>query len=375
MALTKTAAPLPPGSCIGILGGGQLGRMLAMAAARLGLKTHIYSDVADAPAAEVAGFLSVGDYADENTLRTFMQSVQAVTYEFENVPAETVAFLTDNGAIVRPGEKALRTAQDRLGEKDFICETGAKTAPYFAVDDLETLRDGLEKIGRPAILKTRRFGYDGKGQTVIRASEENLSTTYEKAIEHAWSEVGAAPSILEGFVAFEREISVIAVRSADGVIKHYPPAENVHQNGILKTSTVPARIDASVADNAAEITKKIMDALDYVGAIGVEFFVLPNGDLIVNEFAPRVHNSGHWTMDACAVCQFEQQIRAAAGWPLAEIERHSNAMMENLLGDDAATWSDLAEEKNAAIHLYGKAEARPGRKMGHVNRLSPFTDS
>ncbi|WP_428408856.1 5-(carboxyamino)imidazole ribonucleotide synthase [Hyphococcus sp.] len=359
-----------PNGTIGILGGGQLGRMLATAAAELGLRTHILCPDDRAPAYDAASEHTVAGYLDEPALAAFAKSVDAVTYEFENVPVEAVEFLTNLGVAVRPGAKALETAQDRLIEKQFANSIGAKTAAFHPVDDLASLKEGLEKVGRPAILKTRRLGYDGKGQTRITAEDSNLSGAYEKAIEFAWAEVGAAPSILEGFVPFTREISIIGARGADGDVKMYDPPENVHRNGILKTSTVPAKVTAATIDKARKVTCDMLEALDYVGVIGVEFFVLDNGDVIVNEYAPRVHNSGHWTQDGCAVSQFEQHIRAVAGWPLGDPARHSNAIMENLIGDEVNEWRALAAEPQAGVHLYGKREARPGRKMGHVNRIS-----
>jgi len=358
-----------PGGVIGILGGGQLGRMLAIAAAQLGLKTHIFCPDESCPAGDVAAASTKASYTDEAALAEFAAAVDVVTYEFENVPAETVSFLIAAGAHVHPGAKALEKAQDRLHEKEFINEIGVTTAAFHGVGDLASLEEGLRKVGRPAILKTRRLGYDGKGQTTLTDEDLDLPGAYEKAIEFAWSEVGAAPSILEGFVPFEREISIIGARGADGAIKLFDPVENVHRGGILKTSTVLAAITNATSEKAARIASHILSELDYVGVIGVEFFVLRNGDLIVNEFAPRVHNSGHWTSDACAVSQFEQHIRAVAGWPLGDPARHSDAVMENLIGNEAAAWRALAAEPSACLYLYGKCEARPGRKMGHVTRI------
>lgn len=359
-----------PNGTIGILGGGQLGRMLATAAAELGLRTHILCPDERAPAYDAASEHTVADYVDGKALTAFAQAVDVITYEFENVPVEAVAFLMALGAVVRPGAKALEMAQDRLIEKNFALETGASTAAFHPVDSLDALKAGLEKVGRPAILKTRRLGYDGKGQTRITTEDSDLSGAYEKAIAFAWDEVGAAPSILEGFVPFVREISIIGARSSDGDIKLYDPAENVHASGILKTSTVPASVSDATLKKAQDVTHKMLEALGYVGVIGVEFFVLDSGDVIVNEYAPRVHNSGHWTQDGCAVSQFEQHIRAVAGWPLGDPARHSNAVMENLIGDEANQWRALAAQPQTALHLYGKREARPGRKMGHVTRIT-----
>lgn len=359
-----------PNGTIGILGGGQLGRMLATAASELGLRTHILCPDERAPAYDAASKHTVASYTDEKALAAFAKSVDVITYEFENVPVEAVAFLTAQGAIVRPGAKALETAQDRLVEKQFVNSLGALTADFHAVDDLASLKAGLDAVGRPAILKTRRLGYDGKGQTRITTADSDLSAAFDKAIKFAWDEVGAAPSILEGFVPFVREVSIIGARGADGDIKLFDPAENVHRSGILKSSTVPAAIPDATADKARSVTRNMLTALDYVGVMGVEFFVLDSGDVIVNEYAPRVHNSGHWTQDGCAVSQFEQHIRAVAGWPLGDPARHSDAVMENLIGDEVEQWHELAAEPQSCVHLYGKREARPGRKMGHVTRIS-----
>ena len=363
-----------PNGTIGILGGGQLGRMLATAAAELGLRTHIVCPDERAPAYDAASECTVAGYLDEHALAAFAKSVDVITYEFENVPVESVEFLTGLGAVVRPGAKALETAQDRLVEKQFVNSIGAKTAAFHPVDDLASLKAGLEKVGRPAILKTRRLGYDGKGQTRITSEDSDLSGAYEKAIEFAWAEVGAAPSILEGFVPFVREISIIGARAEDGDIKLFDPAENVHKSGILKTSTVPANVSQETVEKARAVACKMLEELDYVGVIGVEFFVLEDGDVIVNEYAPRVHNSGHWTQNGCAVSQFEQHIRAVAGWPLGDTACHSNAVMENLIGDEANQWRALAGEPQTCVHLYGKREARAGRKMGHVTRITKIRD-
>jgi len=356
----RLVSPLPPGSTIGILGGGQLGRMLALAAARLGLKCHIYAPEADSPAFQVAAAHTVAGYLDFAALEAFAKAVDAVTYEFENVPGETAEFLESRRPLA-PGARALRISQDRVDEKNFIAGLDIPVAPYAAVDSEASLAAAIKRIGKPAILKTRRLGYDGKGQAKISASVSEAT---------AWAEIGKMPAVLEGFVAFEREISVIAARGWDGAIAVYDVPENVHENHILRTSTVPAAIPATVAERARGIGAGIAAALDYVGVIGIELFVSGDG-LVVNEIAPRVHNSGHWTMDACLVSQFEQHMRAVAGWPLGNPARHSNVVMTNLLGDEAEGWAKLAAEPAAAVHLYGKAEARQGRKMGHVNRLAP----
>ncbi|MFZ5674563.1 MAG: 5-(carboxyamino)imidazole ribonucleotide synthase [Pseudomonadota bacterium] len=356
--------PLPPNSVIGILGGGQLGRMLALAAARLGLKCHIFAPELDSPAFQVAASHTCAAYDDRDALEAFAAAVDVVTYEFENVPAETAAILGRRKPLA-PGAEALATSQDRFVEKTFLTRIGLETAPFASVDDEAGLERAVARIGRPSILKTRRFGYDGKGQTTIRA---------ETALPAAWARIGARPAILEGFVAFEKEVSVIAARGWDGAIAVYDVPENRHANHILHQSIVPAAIAPETAAEAREIAARITAALDYVGVIGVElFFARGQGAerLIVNEIAPRVHNSGHWTMDACAVSQFEQHIRAVAGWPLGSPERHSDVIMTNLLGEDAENWQNLAREPHSGLHLYGKAECRAGRKMGHINRLTP----
>lgn len=362
--------PLQPNNVIGILGGGQLGRMLSLAAASLGLKTHIYCPDDDCPASQVASQFTKAAYTDEAALAAFAQTVDVVTYEFENVPVKAVAILETACATVRPGATALEKAQDRLIEKEFIRSLGVATADFHGVDDLASLEEGLKRVGRPAILKTRRLGYDGKGQTRITDKDIDLHASFEKAVAFAWAEVGAAPSILEAFVPFKKEISIIGARGADGVARLFDPIENVHADGILKTSTAPAQVSAETAQQAQNATVKILEALDYVGVIGVEFFVLPGGGIVANEMAPRVHNSGHLTADACAVSQFEQHVRAVAGWPLGDPSRHSDAVMENLIGDEIEQWCDIVQTPNACLHLYGKDEARPGRKMGHVTRLT-----
>lgn len=361
--------PVPPNGVIGVLGGGQLGRMLAMAAARLGLRTHILAPDDPCPAADVVARRTIASYTDEAALAAFAREVDVVTYEFENVPAETVTILERLGARVAPGAKALAIAQDRLAEKEFVNAIGARTAPFYAIDDLASLESGLKAIGRPAILKTRRFGYDGKGQTTIGDESEDLGLTWQEANRKAWDEIGARPSILESFIDFDCEISVIGARARDGDIALYDPPQNRHRGGILRTSIAPAPVSAETVAEAQRIAALMLERLDYVGVIGVEFFVLANGALLVNEFAPRVHNSGHWTLDACAVSQFEQHIRAVAGWPLGDPARHSDAVMENLIGEEANDWPDLAKMPQLAVHLYGKGDPRPGRKMGHVTQI------
>jgi 5-(carboxyamino)imidazole ribonucleotide synthase len=349
---------LPPGATIGILGGGQLGRILAMAAARLGYRCHIYEPGA-APAADVAHAWTKAPYEDLDALRAFAQTCDLITYEFENIPAPSLDVLAETTPLF-PDRRALETSQDRLTEKSFLAGLGLATAPFAPVDTTADLPTALATTGTPAILKTRRFGYDGKGQARVMAPDE---------AEAALATLQGAPAIAEGFVRFSREISVIAARGRDGTVAAYDPGENVHCDGILATTTVPAPLPLLQRTDAVLIASRILNALDYVGVMGVELFVTPQG-LVVNEIAPRVHNSGHWTQAGCAVDQFEQHIRAIAGWPLGNGERHANVVMENLIGDDVTRAPALAAEPGVQVHLYGKAETRPGRKMGHVNRVT-----
>jgi 5-(carboxyamino)imidazole ribonucleotide synthase len=349
---------LPQGATIGILGGGQLGRMLSVAASRLGYKAHIFEPGAEPPAAQVAHALTTAPYEDETALRAFASAVDVISYEFENIPT-TALDLLETLRPIRPGREALRVSQDRLNEKDFLTGLGLDTAPYADITDAAALDAALARIGTPAILKTRRFGYDGKGQARIMSPDDAPA---------ALAEMNGAPAILEGFVNFSHEVSVIAARGLDGSVACYDPGENVHRSGILHTTTVPARLTTAQRTDAVLLAARILNALDYVGVMGVELFVTAAG-LIVNEIAPRVHNSGHWTQNGCAVDQFEQHIRAMAGLPLGDGKRHSDVEMLNLIGDDVADLSAHLAAPHTALHLYGKAEAKPGRKMGHVNRV------
>ena len=348
---------LPSGATIGILGGGQLGRMLAMAAARLGFRTHIYEPMANPPAADVAHAVSTAPYDDLAALRAFAMAVDVITYEFENIPTAALDLL-ETLKPIRPSRQALATAQDRLLEKGFLIGIGIACAPYAAVAKASDLDRAIATIGTPAILKTTRLGYDGKGQMRL------MSPADAPAAKAALRQ----ESVLEGFVDFSHEVSVIAARGLDGSVACYDPGENVHRDGILHTTTVPARLTASQRTDAILMAARILTALDYVGVMGVELFVTPKG-LIANEIAPRVHNSGHWTQNGCAVDQFEQHIRAITGWPLGDGSRHSDVVMENLNGDDILRVPKIARETGAALHLYGKGAPRPGRKMGHVNRV------
>jgi 5-(carboxyamino)imidazole ribonucleotide synthase len=349
--------PLPVGATIGILGGGQLGRMLSVAAARLGLKTHIFEPGTNAPAGDVAHQVTTASYDDEDALAAFGNAVDVITYEFENIPTSALDLL-ETLAPIHPGRQALATSQDRLTEKAFLQDLGLQTAPFADVANASDLAAALTNIGAPAILKTRRLGYDGKGQARIMAPAD---------ADQALADMAGAPAILEGFVNFSHEVSVIGARAPDGAVACYDPGENVHDAGILRTTTVPAKLTPGQRTDAVLIAARILNALDYVGVMGVELFVTPQG-LIVNEIAPRVHNSGHWTQNGCTICQFEQHIRAVAGWPLGDGTRHSDVVMENLIGDDMNRIPQLSKS-NAAIHLYGKAEVKAGRKMGHINRV------
>ncbi|WP_128516143.1 5-(carboxyamino)imidazole ribonucleotide synthase [Tabrizicola thermarum] len=348
---------LPQGATIGILGGGQLGRMLSVAASRLGYRCHIFEPGA-APAGDVAFAVTTAPYEDEAALRAFAASVDAITYEFENVPTSALDLLEALKPI-RPNRRALAISQDRIAEKSFLNDLGLQTAPWAAVNSEADLRVAADRLGLPAILKTTRLGYDGKGQVKL----EDVA-----AIPAAWAAMNGAACILEAFVAFDREVSVIAARGLDGQVACYDPGENTHREGILRTTTVPARLTPGQRSDAVLIAARILNALDYVGVMGVELFVTPRG-LLVNEIAPRVHNSGHWTQQGCTVDQFEQHIRAVAGLPLGEGNRYADVVMENLIGDDVLKVPDLLKARDTAVHLYGKGAPRPGRKMGHVNRI------
>ncbi|MGD9919224.1 MAG: 5-(carboxyamino)imidazole ribonucleotide synthase [Paenirhodobacter sp.] len=349
---------LPPGSTIGILGGGQLGRMLSVAASRLGLKCHIFEPGSAPPAGHVSEKVYTASYEDEAALRAFAAGVDVVTYEFENIPTSALDLL-ESLRPIRPGRRALAISQDRILEKSFLNEIGLATAPWAEVSDAASLDAAIAQIGTPGILKTTRLGYDGKGQARIMTPDD---------APEALAAMAGATAVLEGFVEFSAEISVIAARGLDGAVACFDPGENVHKSGILHTTTVPARISPNLRSDAVLIAARILNALDYVGVLGVELFVTPGG-LLVNEIAPRVHNSGHWTQAGCTVDQFEQHIRAVAGWPLGDGSRYADVEMLNLIGADVEQVPALAKQPRTQIHLYGKAEAKPGRKMGHVNRV------
>lgn len=355
---------LKPGGTIGILGGGQLGRMLAQAAGQLGLHCHIYAPETDSCAFEVVRHATIADYADRTALATFAQDCDVITYEFENVPAETAAFLSARKTVF-PDPHVLAVTQDRLAEKDFVSKLKIPTAPYAAVGSAAELAAAVQKIGLPAVLKTRRLGYDGKGQAMIRKGGDPLT---------AWRSLGEAPCILEGFVNFACEVSVVAARARDGKVASFDVAKNEHRDHILKTTKIPARISAAEVGKARKIAEKIANAFDYVGVLAVEMFVVKAGRdraVLVNEIAPRVHNSGHWTLDGCSVSQFEQHIRAVAGWTLAKPVRLGRVEMTNLIGKEVNDYGKWLSVPGASVHLYGKGEPRPGRKMGHVTRVFP----
>jgi 5-(carboxyamino)imidazole ribonucleotide synthase len=358
---------LKPGDTIGILGGGQLGRMLAMAAARLGLRCQVFSPDPDSPAFDVVQHASCAEYADVEALELFANDVDVITYEFENVPAATAIILAARRPVV-PDLEILQTTQDRLAEKDFITKLGIGTADYADVSSAQELQSAITRIGLPAVIKTRRFGYDGKGQAIIRDGDDP---------DQVWTDLGTRSAILEAFVPFEREISVIAARGDDGKVECFDVTENQHRDHILKISTAPAAISETLAAQARAIAENIASALNYVGVLAVEMFVVPGDNgatLLVNEIAPRVHNSGHWTLDGASVSQFEQHIRAIAGWPLAQPVRHGPVTMTNLIGDDINDYERWLTIPGATVHLYGKGAPRPGRKMGHVTEVMPRSD-
>jgi 5-(carboxyamino)imidazole ribonucleotide synthase len=354
---------LPPGSTIGILGGGQLARMLALAGARLGLKSHVFSPVADDPAFDVCAAHTRAAFLDEAALAAFAESVDVVTYEFENVPARTAEVLEAHRPV-RPNPKVLALTQDRLIEKQFVRGLGIATADFADVADAGALARAVAQLGRPSILKTRRFGYDGKGQTQIRDGAD---------LAAAFTSLGGAPCILEGFVPFSKEISVVAARGLDGEFRAWDVCENLHEHHILATTVAPAAISPETAQAAVDMARAIADAADYVGVIAVEMFLVDDAEgerLVVNEIAPRVHNSGHWTLDGAVTSQFEQHMRAIAGLPLGSTIRHGRrVVMRNLIGADADAWADILAQEGACLHLYGKTETRAGRKMGHVTRI------
>lgn len=352
--------PLPPGSTLGIIGGGQLGRMLSQAASRLGFDVVILDPEANSPTGRVSARQIIAAYDDPEALTALGRAADVVTFEFENVPAASIERLAEAGALVAPGPTALRVSQDRVDEKTFLNAVGAPTVQFAVVDTLSDLIDGLTVLGVPALLKTRREGYDGKGQVWIRDIADAAQ---------ALESLGGRPAILEAKASFVRELSVIAARDWDGHMAVYPLGENSHEGGVLRTTLAPATVDEKTQGRARAIAEAILDGLDYVGVLGVELFDLGDDVLLVNEIAPRVHNTGHWTQDGCVCDQFEQHIRAVTGWPLGPTTAHARVEMTNLLGDEVDQWRALAGKADERLHLYGKAEARAGRKMAHVNRV------
>lgn len=360
---------LPPGATLGILGNGQLGRMLCLAAAPLGFQTHVFGPGGNSPAEQVATSSTVATYDDEAALTTFAKSVDVVTFEFENVPASAAKFLAAH-TTVRPTCEALEIAQDRTKEKAFFAGIGARTANWRPINTEDDLAAALQDIPCPAILKTARLGYDGKGQAKLKTAAE-AGSAWRALTAGQPAATSGAFAILESMVDFQCEISVIAARDADGAVICYEPAENVHANHMLATSTVPARIESKIANEAEAIAKRAVESLGIIGLLAVEMFVTSTGEILCNEMAPRPHNSGHWTMDACGTDQFQQLVRAAMGIPLADPNRHSDVKMINIVGEDVNQLDPYLANPAAHLHLYGKTEARPGRKMGHVNILSP----
>ena len=359
------AAPLPPGSVIGIMGGGQLGRMIALAAARLGYRCSVFCETVNDPAAQFCDRVVAAPYDDIAALEQFVGGVDVVTFEFENIPREAADWLTQH-SLVRPSARVLEIAQDRSLEKNFLNDNGIQTAPWAEITNGASLDAAAENIGTRAVFKTARFGYDGKGQAMVQSKKE---------LADAWDSVDRVRAVLEGFIDFACEVSVIVARGPDGQMACFDVVENQHANHILDVTIAPARISAETAHKARATGQAIAEALDLVGLVAVEMFVTRDGDILVNEIAPRPHNSGHWTIDACITSQFEQMVRAVCGLPLGSPARHSNAIMRNLIGDEANAWHRHLEAPETKLHLYGKAEARPGRKMGHMTRLYPKTDA
>lgn len=348
-----------------MLGGGQLGRMMAMAAAQLGFHTHIYCPDTDNPAEQVTDRITRKPYTDQVALQAFADAVDVVTYEFENIPVESVEFLSERVPTF-PSATVLQVSQDRLHEKKFLNDAGAETAPYAGVGSYEEAIEALKDIGTPAILKTRRFGYDGKGQAKITGLED---------VQAAWDSLQSDQVIMEGFIDFDLEISVLAARGQDGQVKCYDPVENIHKNHILDISIAPARINDALKQEAVALATSIIEKLDYVGVLAVEMFVSPDTPrLRINEIAPRVHNSGHWTIEACPTSQFEQHIRAICGLPLGDVSLLGQAVMKNLIGDDILDYENLLRDPGANLHHYGKKIIKTGRKMGHITRIYGFDE-
>lgn len=366
MSTPTSLQPILPGATIGVFGSGQLGRMMALAARAMGYRIHTYSPDRDSPTGQVADREVVANYEDEDALRDFVQQVQVVTFEFENVPALVAEVASAAGVPVRPGGNVLHTAQQRAREKQFLASAGLPVAPFALVTTQPDLEKALTHVGTPAVLKTAAFGYDGKGQVrIAQAVQAN----------NAWSELGRQPAVLEGFITFQHEISVVAARGVDGSFAHYGAFENIHHNHILDLTIAPARIPAEVANEAVELARAVLEKLDVVGVLCVEFFCADDGRLLINELAPRPHNSGHLTIEAALTSQFEQQVRAICGLPLGSTTLLRPAAMANLLGDlwrdGEPDWAAAYATPGVKLHLYGKQSARKGRKMGHLTALAP----
>jgi 5-(carboxyamino)imidazole ribonucleotide synthase len=354
---------IAPGAALGVLGGGQLGRMFAIAARRMGYRVHAFSPEDDAPAGQAADLEVTASYEDLDALRTFARGVDVVTFEFENVPIEAIDAI-EALAPVRPSGLALHTAQQRAREKTFLADRGVPTAPFAPAATLDELWDAVARVGTPAVIKTAAFGYDGKGQHKVATPAD---------VEHIWTAIGHQEAVVERFINLQAEISIVAARGIDGEVAAFPPFENRHRNHILDLTTAPAAIPVPVARRAAEIARTILEELQYVGVLCVEFFVSTDGELLVNELAPRPHNSGHLTFDAAVTSQFEQQVRAICGLPLGSAEIPRPAAMANLLGDlwvdGEPNWAAACRFTDVKLHLYGKTNPRPGRKMGHLTAV------
>ncbi|MGI9498934.1 MAG: 5-(carboxyamino)imidazole ribonucleotide synthase [Geminicoccaceae bacterium] len=350
---------LSPNSVIGIVGGGQLGRMIGVSASRLGYPVHVFTDQADSSAAQITNRVTIAPYDDQDAMRRFANEVDVVTIEFENLPVEGLRAIAGN-VPVHPSPEVLAICQDRLVEKEFLRGLDVQTAPFAAVSNSGDLETALAAIGTPAVLKTRRMGYDGKGQVRLDHGTD---------LGSIWKTLGGKDAVLEGFVTFSRELSVITARGADGRVASYVPVENRHENHILARTIAPAPMSRERAEAAMRLAERIADGLGLIGLLAVEMFETADGGILVNELAPRPHNSGHWTLDACAVSQFEQTVRAITGLPLGSPDRFADAEMDNLLGDAALAWPELIRRPNARLHLYGKMPIRPGRKHGHITTL------
>jgi 5-(carboxyamino)imidazole ribonucleotide synthase len=348
---------IKPGATIGVVGGGQLAKMLCIEAVRLGYKTHVLSDRANDPGFKVATFKTHAKYDDVEPIREFAKNVDLVTFEFENIPAATIKAIEEE-TLVRPNANALYVSQDRLREKAFLNENGIKTTNYAAITEVSHLKENFEKFSQKAILKSSQFGYDGKGQQVLN-DKTNISQIWKL------SSIECKKFILEERIDFEKEISVVIARGLDGKKRAYDPVENIHKNGILRQTIAPAKVSAEISKQAIKIAETITDKLEYVGVLAVEFFVTKSGELLVNEYAPRPHNSGHWTIDGCYYNQFEQAVRAVCGLPLGNCKAHSQAKMFNLIGSEIQNTDDILKHDNAKLHVYGKENTRKGRKMGH----------